>query len=65
VFERELRLPCDLLFGAPPDKKRPTIDHATDLVDRLHDIHNYANQHLKLVSDRMGTRYGRLANPMG
>jgi transposase InsO family protein len=24
VFWRELRLPCDLLFGAPPDKERPT-----------------------------------------
>jgi hypothetical protein len=23
VFGRELRLPCDLLFGAPPDKERP------------------------------------------
>jgi hypothetical protein len=40
VFGRELRLPSDLLFGTPPDKELPTIDHAADLVDRLHDIHN-------------------------
>jgi transposase InsO family protein len=42
VLRRELRLPCDLLFGAPPGKERPTTDHAADLVDHLHDIHNYA-----------------------
>jgi hypothetical protein len=28
VFGRELRLPCDLLFGVPPDKERPTTDYA-------------------------------------
>jgi hypothetical protein len=32
------------------------MDHAVNLVDDLHDIHNYA-QNLKLVSDRMKTRY--------
>jgi hypothetical protein len=65
VFGRELRLPCDLLFGAPPGKERPTTDHAADSVDHLHDIHNYACQHLKLASDRMKTRYDKLANSAG
>jgi hypothetical protein len=61
-FGRKLRLPCDLLFGVRPDKERPTIDHAAYLMDHLHDIQNYARQHLKLVSDRIKTRYDRLAN---
>jgi hypothetical protein len=65
VFGRELRLPCDLLFGAPPDKERPTTDYAADLVDHLHDTHNYALQHLKLSSDRMKTLYDKLANCAG
>jgi hypothetical protein len=65
VFGRELRLPSDLLFGTPPDRELPTIDHAADLVDRLHDIHNYARKHLKLASDRMKTRYDRAANSAG
>jgi hypothetical protein len=60
VFGRELRLPCHLLFGAPP-----TVDHAETLVDHLHVIHNYARQHLKLAGDRMKTRYDRLANCAG
>jgi hypothetical protein len=47
---------------ATPDKERPTIDHAANLVDHLHDIHNYARQHLNLASDWMKTRYDRLAN---
>jgi hypothetical protein len=42
VFGRELwLLPCDLLFGAPPDKEWHTINHTTNLVDHLHAIHNY------------------------
>jgi hypothetical protein len=65
MLGRELQLPCNLLFGAPPDKERPTIDHETNFVDHLHDIHNYAWQHLKVDSDRKKTRYGRLANSAG
>jgi hypothetical protein len=62
VFGRELRLPCDLVFGTLPDKERPTTDHEADLLDLLHDIHNYARQLLKLASDRMKTRCDELAN---
>jgi hypothetical protein len=31
-------------------------------MDHLYDIHNYAHQHQKLASDRMKTRYDKLAN---
>jgi hypothetical protein len=65
VFSPELRLPCDLLFGAPPDKERPTTVQAAELMDHLHNIHNYARQHLKLASDRMKTRIDKLANTAG
>jgi hypothetical protein len=64
VFGRELRLPCDLLFGAPPDKESSATDYAAEL-GRLHDIHHYTRQHLKLASDRMKVRYDRLANSAG
>ncbi|PNF17535.1 hypothetical protein B7P43_G16461 [Cryptotermes secundus] len=65
VFGRELRLTCDLLFGVPPDKKLSTTVYAADFVDHLHDIHDYARRHLKLASDRMKTRYDKLANSAG
>jgi hypothetical protein len=41
------------LWGILPEKELPTIDHAPDLVDHLHDIRNSARQHLKLADDRM------------
>jgi hypothetical protein len=65
VFGRELQLPYDLLFGIAPDKERPITDYAADLVDHLHDIHNYAHQHLKLACDQMKTWYKKLANSAG
>jgi hypothetical protein len=65
VFGRELQLPCNLLFGVPPDKEQPTTDHAADLVDHLQNIHHYARQHLNLASDRMKTRYDKLTNSAG
>jgi hypothetical protein len=65
MFRRDLRLPCDLLFGAPPGKERPTTEHAADLVDHLHNLQDYARQHLKLASDRMKTRYDKSANSAG
>jgi hypothetical protein len=36
VFGRELHLPCDLLFGAPPDKEQSTTDYVADLVETTH-----------------------------
>jgi hypothetical protein len=65
VFGRELRLPCHLLYGVPPDKERPTLDHAADLVDHLQDIHEYVRQHLRHASDRMKIRNDKLANSAG
>jgi hypothetical protein len=62
VFGKELRLPCDLLFGAPPDKEQSTTDYAADLVQRLHDTQHYARRYLKVASDRMTAHYDRLAN---
>jgi hypothetical protein len=65
VFRRELWLPCNTLFGAPPNKEQPIIDHAANLVDHLHDIYNYSHQHLKLGTDQMKTHYDRLATSAG
>jgi hypothetical protein len=65
VFGRELRLHGDLLSGVLPDKESTATDYAADLVDHLHDIHKYARQLLKLASDRMKTRYDKLASSAG
>jgi hypothetical protein len=65
VFGRGLRVPCDLLFGAPPDKEESTTDYTANLSERLHDIQHFARQHLKVASDWMKARYDRLANSAG
>jgi hypothetical protein len=65
VFGRELRLPCNLLVGVPPDKEQPTSDYVAELMDQLYDIQNYARQNLKLASDWMKTRYDKPANSAG
>jgi hypothetical protein len=65
LFRRALPLPWDPLFEAPCDNERPTMDYGANLVDHLHDIHNYAQQHFKLGSDKMKTRYDRLWTRFG
>jgi hypothetical protein len=65
VFRRELHLPCDLLFRAPPDKEHSTTGHVADRMDWLHDINHYACQHLKVASEWIKVHYDRLANSMG
>jgi hypothetical protein len=65
LFGRRLWLLNNLLFGTPRVKEWPTIEHAANLVDHLHDIHNYAHKHLQLASNRMKTWYNKLANCVG
>jgi len=65
VFRRELPLPCDLMFGAPPDKEQLTTVYTAALVERLHNIHHFAHQHLKVASDQMKAHYDQLANSAG
>jgi hypothetical protein len=65
VFGRELRVPCDSLFGAPPDKQESTTDYAAKLSERLHDIHLFARQYFKVASDWMKARYDSLATSTG
>jgi hypothetical protein len=48
-----------------PGKEQLAFDHASNLEDHLHDIHNYARKHLKLASDWMENSYGRLSNCEG
>lgn len=39
VFWRELRLPCNPLFGNPPNKEESTTDNVVDIVDHLNGMH--------------------------
>jgi len=53
------------MFGAPPDKEQLTTVYTAALVERLHNIHHFAHQHLKVASDQMKAHYDQLANSAG
>lgn len=64
-FGRELRLPADLLTGRPPDTPRSITEYASDLRDRIDDVHSLVREHGLQASTRMKTRYDRKANQLG
>lgn len=51
VIRKELHLLCDPLFSATLNEDWPIINNELDLLDWLHDIHNYNGQNLKHISD--------------
>jgi hypothetical protein len=57
VFGRELRVPCDVLFGAPPEKKQQSPNYAIELVEWLHDVRRYPCQYMKTASNKVEARY--------
>jgi len=65
TFSVDLCLPCDLMFGAPPDKGQLVTYYAAELAEGLRDTHHFARQHLKVASDRMKAHYDQLANLVG
>lgn len=56
-----VRLPCDVMFGAPQTRKHRRQTRQPNLSKRLHDIHHFARQLLKVVSDPMKARCIQLA----
>jgi hypothetical protein len=56
---------ANMVFGAPTGKEQSVTGYTADLVERLHDIHHFARQHLQVASDRMKARYDQLANSAG
>lgn len=57
VFERELCLPMDILFGRPEKSESSNDSYSSKLVQRLEVIHGEVRQNLKFESDRLKTRY--------
>ena len=65
LFGRELRLPCDLQFGAAPEAGQSINEYVANLRDRLHTVHNEVRANVKLATERMKTRYDLRANSAG
>ncbi|GFX21614.1 hypothetical protein TNCV_1400281 [Trichonephila clavipes] len=48
LFGRDLRLPCDLLFGRPPDTPSSPEEYVQNLQARFEDVHNLARERINL-----------------
>ncbi|GFT35278.1 retrovirus-related Pol polyprotein from transposon 412 [Trichonephila clavipes] len=57
LFGRDLRLPCDLLFGRPPDTPSSPEEYVQNLRHVLKDVHNLARERINLRTEKMKTRY--------
>ncbi|GFU59506.1 retrovirus-related Pol polyprotein from transposon 412 [Trichonephila clavipes] len=57
AFGRDLRLPCDLLFGRPPDTPSSPEEYVQNLQARFEDVHNLARERINLRTEKMKTRY--------
>ncbi|KFM64235.1 Retrovirus-related Pol polyprotein from transposon 412, partial [Stegodyphus mimosarum] len=57
LFGRDLRLPCVLLFGRPPDAPSLPEEYIQNLKVRFEVMHNFARERLNLATEKMKTRY--------
>lgn len=57
LFGRELRLPCDLVFGSKPGEDLAGEDYVTDLRRRMDDTHEQVRRNMQDASDRMKDHY--------
>ncbi|KAF8782265.1 Retrovirus-related Pol polyprotein like [Argiope bruennichi] len=57
LFGRELRLPCDLLFGRPPDVPSSPEEYVHELQERLESVHEFACNRIDIATEKMKTRY--------
>ncbi|MBJ5584764.1 hypothetical protein JGG81_25530 [Salmonella enterica subsp. enterica serovar Typhimurium] len=57
VYGRELRLPCDLLFGRPEYPEGDVCDYVASLQERLEKMHDFTRNNVQVATERMKTRY--------
>jgi len=65
LFGRELRLPCDVVFGSPKEQNTNIENYVDEWQKRLLNIHGLVREILNLASDKMKARYDLRANSGG
>ncbi|UYV74972.1 K02A2.6-like [Cordylochernes scorpioides] len=65
MFERELRLPCDLEFGSPEEPPAEVAGYVNNLRGLLLETHELVGTKIRTASHRMKTRYDQRANHDG
>ncbi|XP_063907405.1 uncharacterized protein K02A2.6-like [Zophobas morio] len=62
LFGKELRLPCDLVFGLPSEEPMEVRDYVDEQKEKLINVHELVRGRIKIASDRMKTGYDVKAN---
>ncbi|UYV84725.1 K02A2.6-like [Cordylochernes scorpioides] len=57
LFGRELKLPCDLIFGCPNSFGEGSNEFVDRLHSRLEKVHRWAREKLEIASEAMKVRY--------
>lgn len=65
VLGRNLRLPCDLVFGTPSESVSEVNGYVDALRESMLETHALVRNRIKIVSDRMKARYDIRANHGG
>ncbi|GFU87046.1 retrovirus-related Pol polyprotein from transposon 412 [Trichonephila clavipes] len=57
LFERDLRLPKNLLFSRPPDAPLAPEEYMKKLHAWMEEMHHLARGRISMASEKMKTRY--------
>ena len=58
MLGRDLTLPIDLAFGRPTEAPQTTVEYANTLQEQMERVHDFARNHLRIMTDQMRQRYG-------
>lgn len=65
VFGREIRLPCDLLFGTPAREPLEVNNYVDEVRETLLNVHELVRDNIKMASEKMKNRYDLRTNSQG
>ena len=58
MLGRDLTLPIDLALGRPTEAPQTAVEYANTLQERMERVHDFARNHLRIMTDQMRQRYG-------
>ena len=58
MLGRDLSLPIDLIYGRPKEEPVQSItEYANSMQEKVERVHNFAHEHIKMMSDKMKQRH--------
>ena len=58
MLVRDVRMPIDLIFSRPEEEPSQTVtEYANSMQEKVEQVHNFAHEHIKIMSDKMKQRH--------